>query len=71
VIAYAEQKRQKKACDWIVANDVSPGTGVMGGDDNTVHIIAAAGNETWPRLTKLAVAERLAARISRHFEARS
>jgi phosphopantothenoylcysteine decarboxylase/phosphopantothenate--cysteine ligase len=71
VIAYAEQKRQKKSCDWIVANDVSPGTGVMGGDDNTVHIIAATGNETWPKLTKQAVAERLATRISRHFEARS
>jgi phosphopantothenoylcysteine decarboxylase/phosphopantothenate--cysteine ligase len=70
VIAYAEQKRQKKACDWIVANDVSPGTGVMGGDDNTVHIITGSGNETWPTLTKLAVAERLAVRISHHFEAR-
>lgn len=70
VIAYAEQKRKKKACDWIVANDVSPGTGVMGGDDNTVHIISGDGTETWPKLTKHAVAERLASRIASHFGAR-
>lgn len=67
VIAYAEAKRRKKNCDWIVANDVSPATGVMGGDENTVHIIAQGGNETWPKLTKTEVASRLATRIAGHF----
>ncbi len=71
VIAYAEAKRKKKCCDWIVANDVSPATGVMGGDENTVHIIAQDGNETWPKLTKTEVASRLATRIASHVQGAS
>ncbi len=60
----AEDKRRRKGCDWIVANDVSPGTGTFGGDDNVVHLIAAAGIEDWPAMSKRAVAERLADRIA-------
>jgi phosphopantothenoylcysteine decarboxylase/phosphopantothenate--cysteine ligase len=62
--AKAGPKRAAKGCDWIVANDVSPGTGTFGGDDNTVHLLTADGIEDWPRLTKAQVADRLAARIA-------
>ncbi len=68
VLEHAEAKRKKKGCDWIVANDVSPATGVMGGDDNTVHLITAAGTETWPKLAKADVAARLAAKIATHLK---
>jgi phosphopantothenoylcysteine decarboxylase/phosphopantothenate--cysteine ligase len=67
VIEHAVVKRQRKGCDWIVANDVSPTTGVMGGDLNTVHLITREGQEDWPLLPKQAVAERLARRIADHF----
>ena len=60
----ATRKRARKGCDWIVANDVSPGTGIMGGTDNAVQIVTAAGIETWPRLAKEEVAHRLATRIA-------
>jgi phosphopantothenoylcysteine decarboxylase/phosphopantothenate--cysteine ligase len=66
VIAYAQAKRARKGCDWIVANDVSPATGIMGGDDNTVHLVTADGVEDWPPASKSAVAERLARRIADH-----
>jgi len=64
VLARAVPKRLAKGCDWIVANDVSPGTGTFGGAENTVHLITAGGVEDWPRMTKRAVADRLAARIA-------
>jgi phosphopantothenoylcysteine decarboxylase/phosphopantothenate--cysteine ligase len=64
VIANALAKRTKKGCDWIVANDVSPQTGIMGGRENAVNLITAEGVEVWPRLGKLEVARRLAARIA-------
>ena len=67
VIEHATDKRTRKGCDWIVANDVSPATGIMGGDDNLVHIISDQGSEDWPRATKREVAERLAHRIADHF----
>jgi phosphopantothenoylcysteine decarboxylase/phosphopantothenate--cysteine ligase len=67
IIAAAATKRKKKGCDWIIANDVSAGTGTFGGDTNTVHVIDEAGAESWPTLSKDAVAERLAARISTYF----
>ena len=70
VIDYAEKKRARKGCDWMVANDVSPATGVMGGELNTVHLITASGREDWPLLPKQAVAERLARRIVEHFSTR-
>jgi phosphopantothenoylcysteine decarboxylase/phosphopantothenate--cysteine ligase len=64
LIAHARAKLAKKGCDWILANDVSPGTGIFGGDANTVHVVDAAGVEPWPPLSKDEVARRLAARIA-------
>ncbi len=68
VIAYATKKRVSKGCDWIVANDVSPDTGTFGGKDNTVHLITANGVEDWPKMSKHAVAEKLAMRIADNFQ---
>ncbi|WP_449224647.1 bifunctional phosphopantothenoylcysteine decarboxylase/phosphopantothenate--cysteine ligase CoaBC [Azospirillum argentinense] len=67
VVDYATAKRARKGCDWIVANDVSPGTTTFGGADNTVHLIRADGAEDWPTMGKDAVAARLAEAIARHF----
>jgi phosphopantothenoylcysteine decarboxylase/phosphopantothenate--cysteine ligase len=61
VVAHAQAKLARKGCDWIVANDVSGD--VMGGDGNTVHLVTAQGVDSWPRLDKSEVADRLAARI--------
>jgi phosphopantothenoylcysteine decarboxylase/phosphopantothenate--cysteine ligase len=63
VIEHAKQKLAKKGCDLIVANDVSTGTGVMGGDSNTVHLVSASDVETWPTLSKTDVAKRLVERL--------
>lgn len=63
VIDYATAKLKKKGCDLIVANDVG-GTGVMGGDANTVHLVTVTGVETWPTLPKDEVASRLIAHIA-------
>lgn len=65
VIAHAQAKLARKGCDWIVANDVSPGTGIMGGDRNQVHLITSAATENWPDLDKTEVGTRLAARIAK------
>ncbi len=65
--AHARAKLARKGCDWIVANDVAeggPGQGVMGGDENEILLIDAAGAERWPRASKAEVARRLAARIA-------
>ena len=64
VIANATAKRLRKGCDWIVANDVSPATGIMGGTENAVTLITDQGAESWPRMTKDAVAAQLAQRIA-------
>ncbi|WP_300060820.1 bifunctional phosphopantothenoylcysteine decarboxylase/phosphopantothenate--cysteine ligase CoaBC [uncultured Roseobacter sp.] len=64
VVENAMAKRHRKGCDWIVANDVSEATGVMGGADNTVTVIDDAGAESWPTMTKSEVARRLATRIA-------
>ncbi len=64
VIANAAAKRKRKKCDWIVANDVSPETGIMGGSENAVTLIDAEGAESWPRASKTDVARRLAQRIA-------
>jgi phosphopantothenoylcysteine decarboxylase/phosphopantothenate--cysteine ligase len=64
VIDHATAKRLRKGCDWIVANDVSPGTGIMGGAENAVTLITDEGAEVWPRMGKEAVAAKLAARIA-------
>ncbi|MBN33579.1 MAG: bifunctional phosphopantothenoylcysteine decarboxylase/phosphopantothenate--cysteine ligase CoaBC [Rhodospirillaceae bacterium] len=69
IAAYAADKLARKGCDWIVANDVSEGTGTFGGDDNTVHLVTAAGIEDWPRASKKQVAERLAHTIADHLAA--
>ena len=66
VVANAVDKRTRKGCDWIVANDVSPATGTFGGERNTVHLITEAGTEDWPPLGKGDVAMRLAGRIALH-----
>jgi phosphopantothenoylcysteine decarboxylase / phosphopantothenate---cysteine ligase len=60
----AAAKRARKGCDWIVANDVRPETGIMGGESNTVHLVTAEGSEAWPSLPKAEVARRLARRIA-------
>lgn len=64
VLANATAKRLRKGCDWIVANDVSPATGTMGGQENTVVLISAQNTESWPRMSKFMVAAKLAARIA-------
>ena len=64
VVVQATEKRRRKGCDWIVANDVAPETGTFGGSANTIHLIDDTGVESWPTLTKQAVAERLAQRIA-------
>ena len=64
VLANATAKRARKGCDWIVANDVSPATGIMGGTENAVTLVTAEGAESWPRMGKDAVARRLAERIA-------
>jgi phosphopantothenoylcysteine decarboxylase/phosphopantothenate--cysteine ligase len=65
VIENAKAKLARKGCDLIVANDVSPENGVMGGDRNTVHLVSASGVETWPTLSKTDVAEKLVAHLAR------
>ncbi len=64
----AQAKLARKNADWIVANDVSPATGIMGGAENTVHLVSASGVEAWPRLAKQDVARRLAERIAQALE---
>ncbi|WP_423210295.1 bifunctional phosphopantothenoylcysteine decarboxylase/phosphopantothenate--cysteine ligase CoaBC [Paracoccus yeei] len=64
VLANAKAKRLRKGADWIVANDVSPETGIMGGPENAVTLITETGAEPWPRMTKPEVARRLAERIA-------
>jgi phosphopantothenoylcysteine decarboxylase / phosphopantothenate---cysteine ligase len=65
----AQVKLGRKNADWIVANDVSPATGIMGGTENAVHLVSAAGIEDWPRLSKQEVARRLALRIASALDA--
>jgi phosphopantothenoylcysteine decarboxylase/phosphopantothenate--cysteine ligase len=64
VKANATAKRKRKGCDWIVANDVSPETGIMGGSENAVSLISDAGVEDWPRMSKDNVSRKLAQRIA-------
>ncbi len=76
LIENAKAKFARKGCDWIVANDVSPASGVMGGDRNTVHLLTREGAdikvdnikvESWPVMTKEEVASALVARIAETF----
>lgn len=64
VLANATAKRARKGCDWIVANDVSPSTGIMGGSENLVTVISEQEAETWPRMSKELVAQKLAEKIA-------
>ena len=64
VVANAQAKRIKKGCDWILANDVSAESGVMGGDMNTVHLVTASGVESWPPQAKDQVARTLIERVA-------
>jgi phosphopantothenoylcysteine decarboxylase/phosphopantothenate--cysteine ligase len=64
LVANARKKLASKGCDWILANDVSTGTGVLGGDVNTVQFVTAALTESWPAMSKDALAERLAGRVA-------
>jgi phosphopantothenoylcysteine decarboxylase / phosphopantothenate---cysteine ligase len=67
VARYGADKLARKNADMIVANDVSPQTGTFGGDDNAVTLITRNGAEPWPRMSKDAVAEKLAALIAARF----
>ncbi|WP_407637758.1 bifunctional phosphopantothenoylcysteine decarboxylase/phosphopantothenate--cysteine ligase CoaBC [Afifella pfennigii] len=64
VVANARAKLARKGCDVILANDVSPSTGIMGGEENAVHFVTARGEEAWPRMGKDAVAARLVERAA-------
>ena len=72
LIDNARAKIARKGCDWIVANDVSPATGVMGGDRNTVHLLTRDGEDinvdSWPVMTKEQVAAELVATIAKTLE---
>jgi phosphopantothenoylcysteine decarboxylase/phosphopantothenate--cysteine ligase len=68
VAANAKEKLARKGCDWILANDVSPQTGIMGGDSNTIQLVTAKGIEAWPPQTKQDVAAMLVARIAAEIE---
>ncbi len=70
VIAHAKKKLKSKGADWIVANDVSPETGIMGGDRNSVHIVTRSGVESWPDMEKAEVAERLVMRAAKELARR-
>ncbi|MGB0658732.1 MAG: bifunctional phosphopantothenoylcysteine decarboxylase/phosphopantothenate--cysteine ligase CoaBC [Mangrovicoccus sp.] len=68
VIAHATAKRARKGCDWIIANDVSPETGIMGGSENAVTLITETGTEDWPRASKSEIAAQLAAKIAKEIQ---
>jgi len=71
IIANAAAKRERKGCDWILANDVRPETGIMGGAENAVTLVSADRTEEWPRMTKDQVARKLAERIAETIGARN
>jgi len=64
VLKHAQEKLARKGCDWIVVNDVSPETGIMGGTENDVKMIDQTGVQDWPRMSKTDVGKRLAAAIA-------
>jgi phosphopantothenoylcysteine decarboxylase / phosphopantothenate---cysteine ligase len=70
IVEHAKAKLARKGCDWILANDVSPETGVMGGDSNTIHLVTRDGVEHWPPQSKNEVATALIARIAETMKAR-
>ena len=64
VVEHAQAKLKRKGSDWVLANDVSPESGVMGGDRNRVHLVTAQGVEVWPEQSKDEVARMLVERIA-------
>jgi phosphopantothenoylcysteine decarboxylase/phosphopantothenate--cysteine ligase len=70
IVDHARDKLARKRCDWILANDVSAESGVMGGDRNTIHLVSAAGVESWPTQTKEEVARMLIDRVAAELGAR-
>ena len=64
LVANAKDKRRKKGCDWMLANDVAAASGTFGGEDNTIHLIDESGVEAWGKLSKRDVGEKLAQRIA-------
>ncbi len=64
VVEQGRAKLARKGCDWILANDVAPGSATFGGDENRIHLITAEGVDDWPRMTKAEVAERLCRQIA-------
>jgi phosphopantothenoylcysteine decarboxylase/phosphopantothenate--cysteine ligase len=64
LVENAKSKRARKGADWIVANDVWPGTGAMGGDQTQIHLITPQGVEDWPPMSKDETAARLLARVA-------
>jgi phosphopantothenoylcysteine decarboxylase/phosphopantothenate--cysteine ligase len=71
LIDHAKAKLARKGCDLILANDVSPASGTFGGENNRIHAISAAGVESWPPLSKILVARRLAAQLADMLEGRA
>jgi phosphopantothenoylcysteine decarboxylase/phosphopantothenate--cysteine ligase len=75
LIDNAKAKIKRKGCDWILANDVSPATGVMGGDRNTIHLLTREGGDievdSWPVMTKEQVAIELVSRIAKQVGAKA
>jgi phosphopantothenoylcysteine decarboxylase/phosphopantothenate--cysteine ligase len=68
IVEHAKAKLKAKGCDWILANDVSAGTGTFGGAENAIHLIDAGGVTSWPRMTKEAAAEKLSVRIAEQLD---
>jgi phosphopantothenoylcysteine decarboxylase/phosphopantothenate--cysteine ligase len=64
VLESAKAKLSRKGCDLIVANSVAEGTGVFGGSDNQVHIVSPSGSDSWPRMSKAEIAEKLIALVA-------
>jgi phosphopantothenoylcysteine decarboxylase / phosphopantothenate---cysteine ligase len=71
IIEHAKAKLVRKGCDWILANDVSAASGVMGGDNNRVHLVTHDGCEPWLPQSKEAVARALVARMAQALGARA
>ncbi len=71
VVDHARAKLGRKGCDWILANDVSPETGIMGGGENKVHLVTGNGVEDWPQMAKHDVAARLVDRAQAYLKAQS
>ncbi len=67
IVKNATEKRRRKGCDWLLANDVSPESGTFGGDSNRLHLIHEGGVEDWPKMSKGDAATRLAQRVADHF----